>query len=89
MITPNQRNKIISSIRTKINPSQLVLLPHFIQKKYILQAKTDQCKERLVLTAVLAAYEDQRQGNNHYLKAPIRNEKSFMSKIFAIFGWGK
>ena len=78
MITPEQRQKISYAIENKINPIELVLLPHVIQTKCILNAKTNSCKERLVLTAVMAAYEDQRWANkraNKLANTPIKKYK--------------
>lgn len=62
MITKEQRNKIKNSLK-KIDNSDLILMPHYIETKYILKAKTNDARARLVFAAVAATLEDIRRIN--------------------------
>ena len=59
----------------KVGPIELILIPGRIQTRCILNARSDIAKQRLVLAAMLAAYEDMKRIHVPAYKYPRDDKK--------------
>lgn len=78
--------KLTQSLHNKPEGYNLLLIPHRISIHCITNAKTDECKRRLVQTAMYAAYEDMNRIHQDVHKAaqPI-NKVSLVEKVKEFF----